>query len=1506
MSEDTKKIKKQRTLLQKIVNIFLYTGIGIAILIFILFGFSQTATFRDFLRKTVVENVNSSINGKLEIGKIDGTIFTSLMLRDVSLTLKKDTLLKAETITVKTSPLQLLRKRIFIRKFEIKNASISLIKEKDGKLNVSKLTTPSKETSKIDTSKPSPFPLYIESPEVKLNNVNFVLQRYDKIGSEEFYQHLNLNDLRAKNLNLSLKAFVDIASHNFAFTINHLSVSPNLYNFSLNNLSGNFLIDSSGAEVKNLSLVTSRTNVSLDASFKGYNFFSPPKNTNIDDASLSVELNAQKFNFDNLTSFVPSTKILQGTVSTYLNATGTLKNLEIKKLNLNFLDTHLNLSGNIKDVIKPKSMFIDANLDNSSINQLDVDSLLPSLKLPVYKKLGELNFNKLSFTGNPLNFLAKLDLKTNKGSIGVSANLNMLKKPMSYKVDFNTSNLDLEPIIGLNTNLISNGVINGYGVSPQNLNAKVKFNSYGSTAEGIKLDTLNLNVNAKDKKITYAFKLSSDTTKASLSGNFDFTKTDSPTYAIKGALHKLNLARIVKDTTLKSNLNFALDGSGDHFDLEKMNLFLSLKLYQSYIRGVNIDTTRAIVDLRSDDNGERVVNIISDLADITFTGNYSIGQTIGLIKDEGALLSSAIKNKMNNITYPDSNFSKQLNNGVTQLANKKSFFGSVDTTNNLKYVIEFKDFSLLSIFLGNNKLELDGYVNGAIQNSRDSISLSMNTNLESVKYWGSKDVFFLSKLNSNIEVKNNFEASELKNINASVGLSSDRIFTGKDFHNLLMNFNLQNDSASVAFSADLNKLLNAKFNSIADLSKNTLNLFIDTLAVDYKDYKINNNNRINVTYSGSKISLSNFKLYTPKGNIALDGFLTQNGNQNLQISVSGISGKELSTTILGTEQANSLGADINIDGKITGDYTNPLMNLNLNVNNVTYKSKNFGSLKADLYYKNRNISTYIAFLDSLINFDKPALKITGNIPVNLAFEKEKNRAVNTKQINLKLSAENFNLGAFGDILPMVNHLKGRLQADLKIGGTLNDILPNGYLNLKGVSFLAEANNLEYDAGLKLKFKDHSISLDSLLVANSFGTKLGGSMSGSGEAILRNMEITSSKFSVNGELKVLSKESKSVSPGVYGDLVIATNGNIEFTTDKNGSFLKAPIEVKTAKLTFPPTQTAYQNSSDNFIYKYVNTGGKSKNEMDFESLVKLSKERSAKQNAESDEQSKFNYSIDISVANEATLVFILSRETNFDLTAVLRGNFKYEYFSGHSTAQGELTLLDGSNLKFLKTFEASGTIRFENELNNPYLNITATYSDYYSPPSEPNKEEQVAVKIKLNGPLKNLDENFTKEKNNIAVYVGSDNIQNDTPDPQYDATDAIMFILQSRFASDRTQNSNSGSTAQSNQLQGTANSIASSLLGGFLNHYLGDYVRGVELRTIGSTTKFNLTGRVNKFRYTIGGTTDVFSNLSQANIKIEYPFTQNLLFRIERKESVTETNLTNEMINEVGLKYRFEF
>ncbi len=384
-TEQNKKNKKKRTLLQKIVNVFLYIALGIFIILILAFGFSQTSTFRDILKDKILETANSSLNGKLYIEKIDGTIFTSLVIHNTVLTQDKDTLLNAGTISLRTSPLKLLLKTIYIRDLKLENTTIKLIKDKDGKLNISKLFPSSQSVDTTSDTTHSPFPFKIEVADLSLHSVNFYLQNYDKLNSNSVYPNLNMNDFRVENISLDLQAFADINQYKFQLKINNLSCNPNLAGFALNNFSGEFLIDKDKMRAQSLSIKTNNSDLNINAAMDNWSPFAD--SLNLFNSDISLKLDAPQFYFSDLYPFIPGIDILKGKVAIEVNATGKLNNIKVDHLETALDSTHLSATASIKNLDDPDDLYITANFTNSYINQNDVNVLLPSLNIPTFKRI---------------------------------------------------------------------------------------------------------------------------------------------------------------------------------------------------------------------------------------------------------------------------------------------------------------------------------------------------------------------------------------------------------------------------------------------------------------------------------------------------------------------------------------------------------------------------------------------------------------------------------------------------------------------------------------------------------------------------------------------------------------------------------------------------------------------------------------------------------------------------------------------------------------------------------------------------------------------------------------------------------------------------------------------------------------------------------------------------------------------------------------------------------------
>ena len=1483
--------KKQRTLLQRIVNIFLYAGIGFLILLLILLGISQTHTFREFLRGKVIEIANSTLNGKVNIGELEGTIFTSLTLRNTVVTMKSDTLVNADEISILTSPLQLLLKKIYVRDFEIKNADFNLSTDESGILNLTKLFP----ASEPDTTS-SEFPFKIQIADLKLSNINI---SYKNFGSKMIRgeKGINYNDIRIKNLDLELSAELDISNNSYGLTLYHLSFSPNIPGLSLRNMRGEFVINEKNLLIRNFEIQTDRSDFNIGMVLNDYNVFDT-LDTDIGNADITFLANSRKFSFEDLKVFIPSLNMLEGNFTFDLNLSGSPRNLDINHIQLLLQNSNLEGKGVLRNLNNPSSLFISANLDKSYIEQSDMQKLLPSLEIPLYQELGVIKFDTLRYSGTPSKFKTNVTIKTNKGSFAGLINLNIEKALMEYDGSFSVSKLDLKPFADIPSSINLVGRINGKGNTPANFEGSLNLKANGSTLNGNVLDTLKLSANGKNKNILYDFYLVSKKTKAGLKGNIDFTNKEDPSYQITGDIRNLDIAEFSSDS-VHSDLNFTFNGEGDSFDQNNMSLFMSMKLFNSKLADldVNIDSIRAIVDLRADDNHERVINFISDIADITMTGNFNVTDAINLLTNESGVLSRVYNDKIQKL-LPSSFRGKdtvQNENGVT--STQTPVLGNINSPMNINYAIELKDFNIISAFIGEH-LEIDAQLGGKIISDENGIHLNFGTDVNYIKLWTDDDAFFITGMKLNLDVLNDFNVVSTSDIEVNLDVSADRIFTGKDINDFHLDLKMKNDKADISFGAKQDPF-SAQLHADVDFSKDILDVSIDSLKFVDEQFIILNNGLQSFTYTEDHIDVKKLDLKHNETHIKANGFLSRTGNQKLNVNLSGLKGRDLSIDLLHLRPENSINANINMSLDISGNMVEPVIGMNMSIDSVKYGGRTFGVLKSKANYKNKNLDLDVAFIDSLLNPTSPALSLTGYIPIDLSIEPSEDN-VESKPMDVHLKSEGFNLGAFGDILPAVNRLRGNLTSDLRFTGTLSSLKTEGYLRVKNAAFFLEANNLEYNAAAGIKIDGNRLTIDSLTIANVAGTLNGGTLTGSGAAILENFVPVSSKFSISGDLKVLDEASKSASPSVYGSLVIGTDGTVEFQDGR--IFVEAPVIIKDAKLTFPQTQSAYQSNSENYVYRFPRDTVTVYNpEMDFDRLVSIA-QRQGNEKENSLKKSVFDYDLKVSIENEATIIFVLSKEFNQNLKAILDGSLRLERYSGKTSAQGELRLLEGSTLEFLKTLEAEGSIKFESDITNPNLDIVATYKDYYYPAegSDAGKDVPVAVKIEVNGPLQELDKKLIGNGNNIKVYYGADNIDKNIPSPQYDASDAAMFILLGKFNNDATQQDR-------NAVASTATGLAGSIVGGFLNKQFGDVIKNVELRQVGSATKISLIGRAGNFRYEIGTSTDVYQDLSRANIKIEYPVTKRFLLRLERKESInTETSYTNEMINELGLKYRFEF
>lgn len=1485
---------KRRSLFHKIINGFVGFFIGFFLLILLILGFTQTSLFRGILREQVIKIANNSLNGTINIGRIDGTIFTSLLLNDVTVNIKQDTLLKARLIEVRTSPLQIFYKKIFVRKVGIENAKIAFLKDSTGKLNVSKLFKPKEE----DTSKSS-FPFKIKLVELKLADIDFSMQDENKKNSAEFYPSMTFSDFRIKGLNLQLSANADIDNNDFELFISNFSCASNINDFNIEQLKGDFLVNTKRVIVGGLELKTKRSEINLSIKNEGLNIFNDFTKDSINNSKTDILLDIKKFSFDDLTAVVPSVDILQGDVEAYLRASGNINQVDIHKLDVKYLDTKLNCTGSLHNLDEGSRMKISAEFLKSNVVESDITKLIKGLKLPVYKNMDNIVIDSLKFDGEPFYFQSRLAARINDGIIKTDMNLDLRPDDMVYNINLITKDLNLEPIINTPTRLNLEGKVSGIGTSTKKMNAAIELKADGSSVKNIAVDAFKFTANASGQFVSLNLTTSSGKAAIAVDGGIDLFDTDNPVYNFNLSAEKINLAELLKDTSLASNLNFTLVTKGKSFDPDKLHNSLQVKFNEASLMGYNLDDTQINLAIEDINNDERSVKISSQFGSVAFTGRYSLKSIASVAASDVMQLKDQVFSKIRQL-FPSLNLAAQ--NTTADAAPKTA--AEEHEPMYIDYKIELKDFSMFSKIFNAAQLDVDGKINGRYETSNEGVKFSLTTDINYFQFWNNKDVLFITGMYGSLSVENYFNTYTVADMNSAIKFSVERIFTGNDLTNIDFNAALKNNILNLSAGGIFETKFNGKIAGMADISGDQVKLALDSLSFVYNKLKISNDGKIAVDIRDNYYDIKKLTLATGNSKFDVSGTVALQGEQNLNLNLNNLSLKHIMSGISDGENNNPVDARISMTSNITGTFAAPVINGTINIADLLFKDKNFGDLGCTTSYKDKNLVFDVKIIDTASKSSAPKFSMAGNFPIDLAFSGAEKRLLEDRDLKVKILFNEFNLASLGNSIPKISDLQGKVNADLSFEGTLTNLKKAGYLNVTECSFFSDANYLPYNAGLKVSLTEDNLSIDQMFVENKSGVKTKGRINGKGSASFDGYKINSAEVRMNGDLTVLTEESKNSLPMLYGELYMATDGDAVFTYNKDKMFVSAPFEVRKADLVFPPLTTGFRSYNDQFIYKYpvyfdsAKIGKKSSLEKVKEAITQAAAAKTA--TAVSSGSTLLDYDVSIKIKDDAKIVFVIHKESNLRLVAELSGNFKYENYNGVLNTFGELKLLEGSTLEFFKALEATGSMRFESDITNPYLNVIATYKDYYDPQSESNSsssssQNEVTVKIKLASYLKDLSKNLQSE-DNVSIYMSAENLKNNVPDKTKGIKDAATFFLTGSFS---LKNTGTG---------GFETSIAGSVVSNLLNSLTGDIVKTVSIKTVGSDTKFNLTGKYGGFKYTIGGDKGVLEDLSKANIKVEHPLIENFLLRLERKQTVIDNYSSNpeQMYFELGLKYRYEF
>lgn len=1451
----------------------------------LIFGFTQTKTFRSILREQAVIIVNDAIYGKLSIGDIRGSVLTSLKIIDANLIVANDTVFAVDKIELKYNPIQLLFDRIKVGKVLLVNPKIQMLQDSSRIWNLEKIAKPTEE----DTTT-SVFPYLIEVSNIELENLNLVRKSYENLNNNNDGDVFNAENLVINNLNFLANAIVDIKRSEYFLELKEFNFGINLKKFNLNNFSGIVGITDKAVRISNLSFISDSSNVKINASIDSINLFDNFSIEKLKKSPISLTLNANSFDFCDVSTFVDGFNLLKGKADIDFSASGKFGALYINDFSFSYLKSKLKLNGIISNLDKPDKMSFDINVNNSTLVEKDLTKLLAGIEMPSYPELIVDGLN-IKYVGSVNRFMLKLNAGINSGKISIDSNFDLGLKRPRYDIILATSALDLSPLNQPKSNINLNAKIQGNGFSIDDLEANINLEALNSSFSSFYSDSLKITFNAKDKLFETNILGSVNDALYSLKGNLNYTNQSNPIYNVNGNLRSFDIGKYASDSTQTSNINLAFNVDAQNFNIDSLIGKVNLKLEDSEFNYQSIDNSEFNL-VMSQDSVKRKIELTSNIMDFSIDGAFSLNDAIDILTYESKTIVGLIQSKVQELNpIADSKQADSvkivLDKNLPEFINKKVKFD---------FNFSFNDFEAIALVLGLDKLDIVGSGSGFVSNDSSNFSINTDINLDYFINVIKDKMVYISGLNTNFKFSRDNQNVSFDNLFGSLSITNKRIYTGSEIKNLNADLIFNQSKLIFSASANFNNMFDGELDGKLLMNPNVQTVLLERVWLKYMNKEWENVDDIAVDISPDFIKLKDFVIAHNKTSLYGSGQMLTKGDLDFIFGLKDLDGGLITHYSQGVADPK-LKIDLDFETTIKGTLEEPLIESKLNANDIKYDKMNLGNLVCGLNYANSLVKFDVRFLDSEMNYNEPRLVFDGYLPIYIGSRSVESIFINDQELNIRLISKEFNLNTFGDLLPFIGIRNGVLESNVNITGTFDDVKYAGSLKLSDGFFRLKNNNLDYNANINLELSKQQIDIKKFTVSNHSGVKFIGTLDGYGRIYFDDFKLRKVDTKMNGDLSVLAYASKSVLPIFYGDLFIGTIGEWSFVYENNKAFFTGGVALKETNLVFTPQQNTYTQINSNYNYHFLIDSSK----IDFEELnfnrLLSSKSKNNAWGIEKNNNSAFDFSVKVKTMQDAKLVFVLSEATNQKLTVEAVGDINYENKNGETRAQGEFKLLTGSKLEFIKTFDATGSIRFESDVTNPYLNIIATYKGTHTTSS--GSSEDVAVKLVLEGTVDELGKNLASNPENISVYVGSKNIESGAADKQLGAADAFSFIVIGKFVKDLTAIDQTVLASQADMLIG-------SVLSSVASNVFGDAINNIQLSQSMGLTKFSVSGKVSNFKYSIGGTTEVFKNVSNANLKVEYLFSPDFSIRLERKEPVVQTFGAEDKINEMGLKYRFQF
>ena len=598
------------------------------------------------------------------------------------------------------------------------------------------------------------------------------------------------------------------------------------------------------AEAKNLKLISDKSNIFINvASMENLN----PLKSKIDyfefeKKNFVVDLLVDKFDFDDLTFFLPDIKFMDGKVYLNLKAKGKYADFNVDKLLINLpYGSALDITGRVKNLHDPSKLYFDVDCKNAILNPKDEKEVIPGIGIPDYSHLGVVTAN-FKFKGEPLKFNAEADVKSSAGNAEVKGYLDITQNELVYDAKATTTNIDIGKIIKdekLRSSITGDFMVEGRGVDYKTMVNKINYNIKNTTFYDQRIESSSGTINSNSGNIDLNIDYKSSTGYAKIDGNVVVRDLDNLVYNLKGNVSNFDLSSITKSAGDKSNLNFTFDVNGVGTDPDNISGKLDMQLEKSMFADYLIPETPIKINFFKNDTA-RFVTLVSDLADVDISGRFKFLEIPTIVTNNIDKISEQISK---NLKMDTLGFARDP--VITDFRIRSYTDAEYET--DIRYTINIKSLIPLNLILKDSSLVFKCDIRGRLLHNDNSLVFSTAGRFDDFRYKDSALMFKRSVVR--VFLKDDFDSELPLSYVSDVNVRFKDINAGGfKVDTLAFDFRTSTAKPEMMIFTQLDSSKGLYANGFLDLATNNYKLQLDTMNLMYDTYKFTNSNPIIFNY----------------------------------------------------------------------------------------------------------------------------------------------------------------------------------------------------------------------------------------------------------------------------------------------------------------------------------------------------------------------------------------------------------------------------------------------------------------------------------------------------------------------------------------------------------------------------------------------------------------------------------------------------------------------------------